>query len=77
MHVHPPKAVHGWREFAKEIVIIVIGVLIAVGFEDVAEEIHWRHKADGGHERGAAHPGPARPLAGAPCVAGRAAAHAA
>jgi hypothetical protein len=51
MHVHPPKAVHGWREFAKEIMIIVIGVLIALGFEQVAEEIHWRHKVSEGEER--------------------------
>src|SRR3954452_18045178 len=28
MHFHLPKALHGWRELAKEISIIVVGVLL-------------------------------------------------
>ena len=30
MHFHLPKPLHGWREFAGEVAIIVIGVLIAL-----------------------------------------------
>lgn len=44
MHVHPPKPLHGWKEFANEIFVIVIGVLIALGFEQVVEQWHWRHE---------------------------------
>lgn len=36
MHIHLPKPLHGWREFLGEVGIIVIGVLIALGFEEVA-----------------------------------------
>jgi hypothetical protein len=39
MHFHLPKPVHGWRAFAGEIVIIVIGVLIALGAEQVVGTI--------------------------------------
>ena len=45
MHVHLPKAFHGWREFAKEVGIIVLGVLIALGFEQVAQAWHWHQEA--------------------------------
>ena len=50
MHVHPPKPLHGWKEFANEIFVIVIGVLIALGFEQVVEDLHWRHKVREGEE---------------------------
>ena len=40
MHFHLPKPLHGWREFAGEVGIIVIGVLIALGAEQVVETIH-------------------------------------
>jgi len=43
MHVHLPKPLHGWREFVGEVGIIVIGVLIALGAEQVVEDLHWRH----------------------------------
>ena len=43
MHFHLPKPLHGWREFAGEIAIIVIGVLIALGAEQVVE---WVHRND-------------------------------
>jgi hypothetical protein len=42
MHFHLPKPMHGWREFVGEVGIIVIGVLIALGAEQVVERIHWR-----------------------------------
>jgi hypothetical protein len=49
MHFHLPKPLHGWREFAGEVGIIVLGVLIALGFEQVAEEIHWSHAVRQAH----------------------------
>jgi len=43
MHAHKPKPVHSWRELATEIVVIVIGVLIALSLEQAVE--NWReHK---------------------------------
>lgn len=39
MHFHLPKPLHGWREFAGEVGIIVIGVLIALGAEQIVETI--------------------------------------
>lgn len=42
MHFRLPKPLHGWREFAGEVGIIVIGVLIALGAEQIVESIHWR-----------------------------------
>ena len=45
MHFHLPKPLHGWREFAGEVGIIVIGVLIALGAEQVVEKFHERQVA--------------------------------
>jgi hypothetical protein len=42
MHFHLPKPLHGWREFAGEVGIIVIGVLIALAAEQAVEWLHWR-----------------------------------
>ena len=33
---------HGWRTFAAEVGIIVLGVLIALGAQQVVEGLHWR-----------------------------------
>ena len=44
MDIHKPKPWHGGRELAKEIGTIVIGVLIAIAFEQSVEWLHWRHK---------------------------------
>lgn len=44
MHFHLPKPMHGWREFAGEVGIIVLGVLIALSAEQVVEWVHWRNK---------------------------------
>jgi hypothetical protein len=41
MHFHLPKPLHGWREFAGEVGVIVIGVLIAIGAEQAVEAWHW------------------------------------
>src|SRR4051794_37278290 len=46
MHFHLPKPLHGWREFAGEVGIIVVGVLIALAAEQVVETLHWHEKAD-------------------------------
>src|SRR4029078_7149687 len=46
MHFHVPKPLHGWREFAGEVGIIVIGVLIALGVEQVVQTVHDRRVAD-------------------------------
>ena len=44
MHFHLPKPLHGWREFAGEVGIIVVGVLLALGAEQVVEWAHWRNE---------------------------------
>src|SRR4051794_27960033 len=44
MHFHLPKPLHGWREFTGEVGIIVLGVLIALGAEQVVETIHSRYQ---------------------------------
>jgi hypothetical protein len=46
MHFHLPKPLHGWRAFAGEVGIIVVGVLIALGAQQIAEIIHWRDELD-------------------------------
>ena len=35
---------HGWRAFAGEVAIIVLGVMIALGAEQVVEDWHWRNE---------------------------------
>jgi hypothetical protein len=44
MHFHLPKPLHGWRAFAGEVGIIVIGVLIALGAGQIVEAIHWKNE---------------------------------
>jgi hypothetical protein len=44
MHFHLPKPLHGWREFAGEVGIIVLGVLIALAAEQVVAWLHWRRQ---------------------------------
>jgi hypothetical protein len=39
MHFHLPKPLHGWREFGGEVGIIVLGVLIALGAEQIVESL--------------------------------------
>src|SRR4051812_22998438 len=46
MHVHLPKSLHGWRQFAWEVFIIVVGVLIALGAEQVVERLTWRQRVN-------------------------------
>ena len=43
---HHPHSGHTWKEFAREIGIVVIGVLLALGAEQMAEVFHWRHEVE-------------------------------
>ncbi len=45
MDLHKPKPWHGLREFLKEYLIIVVGVLTALTAEAGVEWLHWRHLA--------------------------------
>lgn len=40
---HKSKPFHGLREFLKEWGIIVLGVLTALGAEQIVEQVHWAH----------------------------------
>ena len=42
LDVHKPKPVHSWREFASEIGVIIIGILIALSGEQAVEWLHWQ-----------------------------------
>jgi len=44
MDIHKPKPVHSLREFLSEILVVVTGIAIALGGEQVIEALHWRHK---------------------------------
>ena len=44
MDVHLPKPLHGWRAFAGEVGVIVLGVLIALGVQQLADAWQWREK---------------------------------
>lgn len=46
MHFHLPKPMHGWRDFVGEVGIIVVGVLIALGAEQLVQTVHERRVAD-------------------------------
>src|SRR5438270_6819312 len=37
-----PKPLHGWREFAGEVGIIVLGVLIALSAQQLVEDLQWK-----------------------------------
>jgi hypothetical protein len=45
MRFRLPKPLHGWRAFAGEVGIIVLGVLIALGAQQVAEAVQQRSEA--------------------------------
>jgi hypothetical protein len=44
MDIHKPKPFHNVSEFLSEIVVIVIGVLIALGLEQAVEAWHWHEE---------------------------------
>jgi hypothetical protein len=50
-HFRVPKPLHGWRSFLNELFVIVLGVLIALGFGEIAEDWNWRQKTEDGDAR--------------------------
>lgn len=42
MQFHFPRPTHGWQEFAGEVAIIVLGVLIALGLGEIVGSVHDR-----------------------------------
>lgn len=44
MNVQLPKPLHGWRAFAGEVGIIVLGVLLALAFGQLVDAWQWREK---------------------------------
>jgi len=44
MHIHLPKALHGWREVAREMTIIIVSVLIALFAEQLVQRWEWHQK---------------------------------
>jgi hypothetical protein len=51
MHFELPKPLQGWREFAKQVGTIVLGVLIALGADQLVSKMnsrHWAHEARSG-----------------------------
>ncbi len=50
MEIHKPKPIHSFKEFLKEIGIIVCGVLIALAAEQGVEALHWQHELQGERE---------------------------
>src|SRR5438876_11542912 len=45
MRFTPPKPPHGWREFAWEIGIVFVGVVLALGGERVLQQYNWQQDA--------------------------------
>jgi hypothetical protein len=41
---HHPKPWGNWREFLREYLIVVVGVMTALAAEQFAEWLHWRHE---------------------------------
>jgi hypothetical protein len=41
VEIHKPKPIHGWRDFLSEMTVIVLGILIALGGEQLIERLHW------------------------------------
>jgi type II secretory pathway pseudopilin PulG len=50
MRFHLPRPLHGWRAFAGEVGIIVLGVLLALGAEQVVGSVHRAEQAHDARE---------------------------
>src|SRR4051812_21001882 len=48
--IHKPKHVANWHELAKEVGVIVLGVLIALGAEQLVQRYEWSHKLHAAEE---------------------------
>ena len=46
MHFHVPRPIHGWRQFFNEVAVIVVGIVIAIGGEEVVMTLREHHQAD-------------------------------
>lgn len=44
MEIHKVKPIHSWRDFLKELGTIVLGIIIAIGLEQVVEDWHWQQE---------------------------------
>lgn len=44
MQLRIPRPLNGWRQFAGEVGIIVVGVLIALGAQQAVEDRYWRNQ---------------------------------
>ena len=44
MRLRIPTPIHGWRQFAGEVGIIVVGVLVALGAQQVVEDRQWSNQ---------------------------------
>jgi hypothetical protein len=42
MHVSLPKPLHGWREFAGEVGVVLLGVMLALGAQQLVSDWQWR-----------------------------------
>ena len=42
-----PKPLHGWREFVHEVIIVVIGVMLALAGAELVDTLHWQSEAQG------------------------------
>lgn len=42
MEIHKARPAHSWREFFTELGTIVLGILIALGGEEIVSRYHWR-----------------------------------
>jgi hypothetical protein len=46
MHIHVPKPMHGWKQFFNEVLVVVIGIAIALGGEQLVEHWNEHHQAE-------------------------------
>lgn len=46
MRFRLPKPLNGWRVFAGEVGVIVLGVLIALGAQQAVEDLRWRNESN-------------------------------
>jgi len=46
LDIHKPKPFHSVKEFFSEIVVIVTGIVIALGGEQMVEHVHWAHAVE-------------------------------
>jgi hypothetical protein len=44
MEIHKLKPIHSWRDFAKELGTIVLGIVIAIGLEHLVESWNWERE---------------------------------